>query len=147
MLSASNCAILSRNLDTSFCVICSRSSAFDFAAFASIALAVITLAGIIFMPLIVRLIAPGFFQDPSKFGLTVELSRIMFCYIFFISLVALASGVLNSMGHFAAPAAAPAVRVAAAKAILDAGLKFVELHDLAERLAALEAIVKRKDEK
>ena len=47
--------------------------------------------------------------NPSKFELTVHLNRIMFPYIFFISLVALAAGVLNSMGHFGAPAAAPVV--------------------------------------
>ena len=75
--------------------------------FAAIVLAVVTIAGIVLSPWIVRLIAPGFFQDPAKFSLTVSLNRIMFPYIFFISLVALVSGVLNSMGHFAAPAAAP----------------------------------------
>lgn len=69
----------------------------------------VTLVGIAACPWIVRAIAPGFFQDPEKFELTVHLTRIMFPYIFFISLVALASGVLNSVGHFAAPAAAPVI--------------------------------------
>ena len=75
--------------------------------FASIILALVTLLGIVFSPQIVRVTAPGFFDEILKFNLTVELNRIMFPYIFFISLVALASGILNSMGHFAAPAAAP----------------------------------------
>ena len=75
--------------------------------FLSIILALVTLLGIVFSPLIVRITAPGFYKEAVKFALTVELNRIMFPYIFFISLVALASGVLNSMGHFAAPAAAP----------------------------------------
>jgi putative peptidoglycan lipid II flippase len=75
--------------------------------FSAIVLAGVTTLGIIFSPWVVRLIAPGFFQDPEKFALTVSLNRIMFPYIFFISLVALASGVLNAMGRFAAPAAAP----------------------------------------
>jgi putative peptidoglycan lipid II flippase len=75
--------------------------------FVTIVLAVVTLAGIVFSPLIVHVTAPGFYDDPSKFGLTVELTRTMFPYIFFISLVALASGILNSLGHFSAPAAAP----------------------------------------
>jgi len=75
--------------------------------FTSIILALVTLIGIVFSPLIVRVTAPGFYDEITKFVLTVELTRIMFPYIFFISLVALASGVLNSMGHFAAPAAAP----------------------------------------
>jgi putative peptidoglycan lipid II flippase len=75
--------------------------------FTALVLAAVTLAGMLFSPSVVSLIAPGFVADPAKFQLTVDLNRIMFPYIFFISLVALASGVLNSMGHFAAPAAAP----------------------------------------
>jgi putative peptidoglycan lipid II flippase len=75
--------------------------------FSAVVLLLVTLLGIVFSPWVVRLVAPGFHEDPSKFGLTVELNRIMFPYIFFISLVALASGVLNSLGKFAAPAAAP----------------------------------------
>lgn len=75
--------------------------------FAALVLAVITAGGIALSPWLVKLIAPGFFTHLEKFQLTVELNRIMFPYIFFISLVALASGVLNAMGHFAAPAAAP----------------------------------------
>jgi putative peptidoglycan lipid II flippase len=74
---------------------------------ATIALAAVTVLGIAFTPWIVRVTAPGFVEDAAKFLLTVNLTRIMFPYIFFISLVALAAGVLNSMGHFAAPAAAP----------------------------------------
>lgn len=77
--------------------------------FSALLLAAITLAGIVFSPWIVRAIAPGFFDDFEKFRLTISLNRIMFPYIFFISLTALASGVLNSMGHFSAPAAAPIV--------------------------------------
>ncbi|MFZ5865455.1 MAG: murein biosynthesis integral membrane protein MurJ [Thermodesulfobacteriota bacterium] len=73
----------------------------------SIVLAAVTVLGIAFTPWIVGKIAPGFVEDAGKFLLTVNLTRIMFPYIFFVSLVALAAGVLNSMGHFAAPAAAP----------------------------------------
>ena len=75
--------------------------------FSTIVLCFITVLGIVFTPQIVRVIAPGFFDDPEKFGLTTQLTRIMFPYIFFISLVALVSGALNSLGRFAAPAAAP----------------------------------------
>jgi putative peptidoglycan lipid II flippase len=75
--------------------------------FSVIVLFVITFLGIVFTPQIVRVIAPGFFDDPEKFSLTTQLTRIMFPYIFFISLVALVSGALNSLGRFAAPAAAP----------------------------------------
>lgn len=77
--------------------------------FAALVLALVTLCGIVFSSGLVHVIAPGFLHDATKFDLTVHLNRIMFPYIFFISLVALASGVLNSMGHFAAPAAAPVI--------------------------------------
>ncbi|MBF0284201.1 MAG: murein biosynthesis integral membrane protein MurJ [Magnetococcales bacterium] len=60
------------------------------------------------MPLIVMIEAPGFqMQDPAKFNLTVELSRVTLPFIFFVSLTALAAGVLNTYHHFAAPALAP----------------------------------------
>ncbi len=77
--------------------------------FTALVLALLTILGIAFSPWIVRIIAPGFFEYADKFSLTVHLNRIMFPYLFFISLVALAAGVLNSMGHFSAPAAAPVV--------------------------------------
>ena len=73
----------------------------------TIVLAVVTVSGVILAPLIVRLIAPGFHSIPDKFELTVLLTRIMFPYIFFIALVALAMGVLNSLGSFGPPAFAP----------------------------------------
>ncbi|MFH0958629.1 MAG: murein biosynthesis integral membrane protein MurJ [Pseudomonadota bacterium] len=75
--------------------------------FSAIFLCIITALGIIFTPQIVRVIAPGFLDDPEKFALTTQLTRIMFPYILFISLVALFSGILNSLGRFASPAAAP----------------------------------------
>jgi putative peptidoglycan lipid II flippase len=67
----------------------------------------VSLLGILVAPWIVRIIAPGFFAVPEKFALTVLLTQIMFPYIFFIGLVALAMGILNALGHFAAPALAP----------------------------------------
>jgi len=69
----------------------------------------VTALGEIFAPAIVSVMAPGFLDDPEKFRLTVTLTRITFPYIFFIGLVALCMGVLNSMNHFAAPALAPAL--------------------------------------
>ncbi len=51
--------------------------------------------------------AYGFTNDAAKFQLTVFLTRLMFPYIFFIGLVALAMGILNSRKHFTAPALAP----------------------------------------
>ena len=59
------------------------------------------------MPLIVYFLAPGFANDPIKLNLLIELSRITFPYLFFISLVSLYTGVLNSFNKFAAGSAAP----------------------------------------
>lgn len=67
----------------------------------------ITLAGIVFSPFIVKLIAPGFIGNPEKFNLTVLLTRIMFPFLFFISLAALTMGTLNTKNVFFIPALAP----------------------------------------
>lgn len=61
----------------------------------------------IFMPWVIYVIAPGFSGDEQKIALTVELTRICFPYLLFISLTALQSGVLNSLHRFTAAAAAP----------------------------------------
>ncbi len=73
----------------------------------SILLVVITIIGILLAPVIVRIIAPGFAAAPGKLSVTIFLTRIMFPYIFFIGMVALSMGILNVLGHFAAPALAP----------------------------------------
>ena len=70
------------------------------------ALAFLTVAGVIFAPWIVRLQAFGW-KDPEVIALAARLTRICFPYLFFICLVALSMGILNSHGHFAAPALAP----------------------------------------
>jgi putative peptidoglycan lipid II flippase len=70
----------------------------------TIVMAAITLFGIVFSPWIVGLMFPGFKAVPGKFELTVLLNRIMFPYIFFISLVALCMGILNTLRHFFTPA-------------------------------------------
>ncbi len=51
--------------------------------------------------------APGFAADPEKFDLAIELTRITFPYLLFISLVSQLGGILNSLGKFAAAAATP----------------------------------------
>lgn len=61
----------------------------------------------VIMPWAMLVFAPGFGEVPGKMALAVELSRVTFPYLFFISLVALESGVLNALGRFAAAAAAP----------------------------------------
>ena len=75
----------------------------------ALALAVVTLIGIAAAPLIVYVSAPGFAAAPDKFALTVDLLRITFPYIFFISLVSLAGGILNTYSRFSVPALTPAL--------------------------------------
>ncbi len=67
----------------------------------------LTALGMIFSPQMVLLVATGFREDPEKFALTVDLTRLMFPYLIFVSVVAWAMGVLNAEKRFAAPAAAP----------------------------------------
>jgi len=75
----------------------------------ALALALTAALGVALAPLIVYVTAPGFAADPGKFDLTVALLRITFPYIFFISLVALAAGILNTWSRFAVPAITPAL--------------------------------------
>ena len=70
-------------------------------------LVIITIVAMLAAPLIVQVSAPGFVADVSKFKLTVDLLRITFPYILFISLVSLAGGVLNTYGNFSTPAFTP----------------------------------------
>lgn len=70
-------------------------------------LVVTTLLGMLAAPWIVTLIAPGFRAEPDKMQLTIELLRITFPYIFFISLVSMAGGVLNTYNKFGIPAFTP----------------------------------------
>lgn len=72
-------------------------------------LSVLTGAGILAAPLIVEWLVPGrgFASVPGKIELTVRLTRLVFPYIFFISLVALAMGILNARRRFFAPALSP----------------------------------------
>src|SRR5260221_12080782 len=72
-------------------------------------LVVTALLGMAVAPLIVYLTAPGFAADPQKFELTVTMLRITFPYIAFISLVALAAGILNTWNRFSVPAITPAL--------------------------------------
>ncbi len=67
----------------------------------------VTLLGILFSPVIVRLIAPGFISDPYKLETTINLNRIIFPYILLIGLAAYTTAMLNSLKHFSIPAFAP----------------------------------------
>ncbi|MBE0598556.1 MAG: murein biosynthesis integral membrane protein MurJ [Desulfuromonadales bacterium] len=72
-----------------------------------VVMAVVTVAGILASPLIVRGIGFGFAGIEGKLALTDTLNRLMFPYIFFVSLLALLTGVLNVMGHYFLPALSP----------------------------------------
>jgi putative peptidoglycan lipid II flippase len=73
----------------------------------SLAVMGVTVIGIIAAPVVVYVAAPGFAADAEKFELTVTLLRICFPYIVFMSLVALAGGILNTWSRFALPAFTP----------------------------------------
>jgi putative peptidoglycan lipid II flippase len=72
-----------------------------------LALIVVTALGVVAAPVLVYISAPGFAADTDKFELTVSLTRITFPYILFMSLVALAGGILNTWSRFALPAFTP----------------------------------------
>ena len=61
----------------------------------------------IFMPFVVIAQAPGFLNDPEKTHAAVVMSRITFPYLLLVSLNSLQSGMLNSVGKFAAAALTP----------------------------------------
>ncbi|MEW5755167.1 MAG: murein biosynthesis integral membrane protein MurJ [Pseudomonadota bacterium] len=67
----------------------------------------ISALGMLLAPLLVMVFAPGFIDEPTTYDLTTQLLRITFPYILFISLVALAGGVLNTYGRFGVPAFTP----------------------------------------
>ena len=73
----------------------------------AVVLLVVTLAGIVAAPLLVYVAGAGFASDADKFALTVRMLRICFPYIFFISLVSFAAGILNTHGSFKVPAFTP----------------------------------------
>lgn len=72
-----------------------------------IVLVAFSLLAIIFMPLIINVIAPGFVGDMVRYDLAVTLTRITFGYLVFMSVVALLGGVLNAYDVFAPFASAP----------------------------------------
>ena len=79
--------------------------------FSLLAAAVLTicLLAMIFAPLFILVFAPGFYFDPEKKLLAIDILRITFPYLFFISIVALFGGILNSFQRFSVPAATPII--------------------------------------
>ncbi len=72
-------------------------------------LALITVIGVLAAPVLAGIFAPGYLDDDAKFALLAEMLRITFPYILLISLTGFAGAVLNSYGHFAAPALTPVI--------------------------------------
>ena len=70
-------------------------------------LLLVTIVGVVAAPVLITIFAPGFLSEGKQYDLAVQMLRITFPYLFFISLVALAGGILNSHGKFAIPAFTP----------------------------------------
>lgn len=92
-----------------------------------LALGVLTIVAIIFMPSLVgTVVAPLFKDTPDKFNLTVDLTRIMFPYLMAMSLMAMLSGIMNSFRKYFLAALAPVIlnisMVAVLWAAMDRGL-------------------------
>ncbi len=73
----------------------------------ALVLMLVSIVGVIAAPVIITLFAPGFIWEGGQYELAVQMLRITFPYLFFISSVAFAGGILNSHGKFAVPAFTP----------------------------------------
>ncbi|MEO1091675.1 MAG: murein biosynthesis integral membrane protein MurJ [Pseudomonadota bacterium] len=87
-------------------------------------LLIVVLLAEVFMPQLVGLLAGGYAADDPRLPLAVELSYVTFPYIFFISVAALFSGILNAVGRFGAAAFAPVLL----NVVLVATLLLAHLH-------------------
>jgi len=90
----------------------------------ALVMALATVLGILFAPGLVKFIAHGFKATEGKWTLTIAMTRVMFPYLFLISLAALASAILNSFRRFFVPASTPILfnlAVIAAAALLARG--------------------------
>jgi len=84
-----------------------RDLAADVTGTLGVILFVITLIGVVASPVLVFAFAPGWVHGDDRFAQTADMLRFTFPYILFISLTALAGGILNSYGKFAVPAITP----------------------------------------
>ncbi len=84
-----------------------RALAGNVASLLALVLFIVTLIGVIAAPALVYATALGFAGTPEKFELTTQLVRVTFPYIFFISLVAVSAGILNTFSAFKTPAFTP----------------------------------------
>ena len=72
-------------------------------------LLVVTALGVLGAGWVARGFAPGSIDEPEKFALTTDLLRLTFPFLLFVSLTALAGGILNSFNKFALPAVTPVI--------------------------------------
>jgi len=77
--------------------------------FLFLVLVLIVIVGVIFTPLLLSWIAPGFVEHSDQFQLATLLARIMFPFLLFISFAAFTMGILNATNHFGPPAISPAL--------------------------------------
>ncbi len=82
---------------------------FSFFCFLSFAAVLAMFAGLVCGPVLLKFIAPGFAPGSYEYGLTLVLLKLMLPYLWFVMILALCMGVLNSFGQFAMPAAAPVI--------------------------------------
>ena len=73
----------------------------------TVILMLITAVGVLSAPVFIMVFAPGFVAHEEKYRLAVVMLQITFPYLLFISLAALAGGILNTYGRFAVPAFTP----------------------------------------
>lgn len=83
--------------------------AYTVTVMATAVLGVITVLGMVFAPAVVRVVAPGFSDDPDIVALTVHLMRVMFPTVVILGIAGVFMGILNSYDHFTLPALAPIV--------------------------------------
>lgn len=72
-------------------------------------LLLVSALGVLAAPVLIVVFAPGFMGEGDQYALSVQLLRVTFPYLFFISLTALAASVLNTYGRFGVPAFTPAL--------------------------------------
>ena len=72
-------------------------------------LLIVTIIGVIAAPILITIFAPGFVmrQGAEQAELAASMLRLTFPYLLFISLTALAGGILNTYNRFAVPAFTP----------------------------------------
>ncbi len=73
----------------------------------SLVLLTVTILALLFAPFFVMIFAPGFYLEPLKKELAIDILQITFPYLFFVSIVAFSGSVLNSYQKFSLPALTP----------------------------------------